>query len=331
MPGCRGIMLFQYPNHTGKDLGHKPKNGVSSANGFPERTLSPPNGPDLGNDDYSLDDVPPDSDSDVDSSTSRSGPNSPPQLNGLHKPTTQALPLNPKTLPRSPLQTLSDAQLTPSSLSFTPFTDPSSESDEEHKPTKLQKLPLRSNPPTMSKKSGLTVRHAFSSDALSQNKTPPNGIMNETANSKALKKLEKDIVVGMSNFDMFTEDNGALDRLSSLELALISRRTELSRVSIYLYLPSISPATFEIEGWHPRQAIVKSVDAMFQYPDIDGIMKKKVERMKGKICKISLCSATGKPLSSHTEDTESQETNGAADGEESGIWLEWDGKLNGVE
>lgn len=82
----------------------------------------------------------------------------------------------------------------------------------------------------------------------------------------------------------------------------------------------------EHEGWHPRQAIAKTADAMFHYPDVDLVMKKKVERMKGKVCKVLLCTKDGA-----RDDLTTSKSGDADSPPDEGIWLEWDGRLNGVE
>ena len=101
----------------------------------------------------------------------------------------------------------------------------------------------------------------------------------------------------------------------------------LSKICLYLCLPRKFTSTAEREGWHPRQAIAKTADAMFHYPDVDPVMKKKVERMKGKICKVSLC-----PKARGRDDLVTSKDGDADDpADDEGVWLEWDGRLNGVE
>jgi hypothetical protein len=82
----------------------------------------------------------------------------------------------------------------------------------------------------------------------------------------------------------------------------------------------------EHEGWHPRQAIAKTADAMFHYPEVDLVMKRKVERMKGKVCKVSLG-----PKAEGRGDVTTRKSGDADDPADEGIWLEWDGRLSGVE
>jgi len=217
MPGCKGVMLFEYrkddstanvtqalPEYKKPSLGTT-VNGNSS----PMRNGSP-NG--FDEEDASRHDLPPDSDSEGDSSDSQTDHStSPRQRNNIHT-----------AFSRSYQRDLvsSSTQTTPSRPSFTPFIDPSSDPDDEleSKPIHVARRDIQTCP-SASKKVGLSVRSLSNWDT-----EPPiiedNGVAEKAGHpenppvdqERDKKKLERDIVVGMSNLDMFTEEIGTCMR-----------------------------------------------------------------------------------------------------------------------
>lgn len=147
---------------------------------------------------------------------------------------------------------------------------------------------------------------------------------------RAMKDLEKDIIVSMSNLDLFMEDRGMpiathLDHANSYP--------GLSRIHVYarLYLPEDHS---EVEGWHPRPQVAKLLNSLFDYPHIvEAPMKKKIERMKGRVCKIQVHGFIDNGRVGNEDAPKRNEIGNPGQPENGyeGIWLEWDGILNGVE
>ncbi|KAG8808366.1 hypothetical protein FRC17_003986 [Serendipita sp. 399] len=155
---------------------------------------------------------------------------------------------------------------------------------------------------------------------LLQNPSPPNaltplqpryrsggpelGLALSDQNSNSNIRIQKlhngiirDLIVGISNMDTFTNE------------------LEINKISIYV----CAPRGFEQEGWHPRPSAAKTLDTLISYPEIEAAALSKIAKMN--VCAVKVSGNTRR---------QQQTQPSLADSEES-IWLEWDGKLHGVD
>ncbi|KAG8819791.1 hypothetical protein FRC19_009519 [Serendipita sp. 401] len=164
--------------------------------------------------------------------------------------------------------------------SFTPFSDSEEEqSIPPRDPSLRQRVPLRQ----------LDMSLGSTSPKLSDK--------NSISNARNLKlhgNIVRDMVVGISNMDMFTNE------------------MELNKVCVYIQ----APRGFEQDGWHPRPNTARTLDALIAYPEVES----------GSLAKISKMNACAVKVHGSKKDLGRRSTD-----EEEFIWLEWDGKLHGVE
>lgn len=231
MPGCKGIMLFESMMHhpTVNAIQTRPEYNRPSSGTTVNGNSSPVrNGSSLisnsfhEDEDTSRHDLPPDSDSEVDSSDSQTDHNtSPRQRSDIPAAIAHSSPRHLIPSSNSPtFQPLSSTQTTPRP-SFTPFTDPSSDRDDEHKskPTRIARRNIQATPSSASNKVGLSVRSVPNWDTKSSI-VEGNGVTEQAVHTenqpieqeRERKKLERDIAVGMSNLDMFSEEIGTCIR-----------------------------------------------------------------------------------------------------------------------
>ena len=92
---------------------------------------------------------------------------------------------------------------------------------------------------------------------------------------------------------------------------------ELSKIRVYMQAPRI----YSDGGWHPRPSVAGTLDSLVNYPHID-------TSAKSKLAKTNACAIRVTPTDrQHNDAVSLRELNNVEDR----IWLEWDGKLTGVE
>ncbi|KAG8796651.1 hypothetical protein FRC16_009598 [Serendipita sp. 398] len=181
--------------------------------------------------------------------------------------------------------------------SFTPFSDSEEEqSIPPRDPSLRQRVPLRQ----------LDMSLGSTSPKLSDE--------NSISNARNLKlhgNIVRDMVVGISNMDMFTNEMGIFLSFPVIQ-DIYTFVTELNKVCVYIQ----APRGFEQDGWHPRPNTARTLDALIDYPEVESASLAKISKMKACAVKVH---GSKKDLGRRPTD------------EEEFIWLEWDGKLHGVE
>jgi hypothetical protein len=82
-----------------------------------------------------------------------------------------------------------------------------------------------------------------------------------------------------------------------------------------------APRSYKGDGWHPRASAAKTLDSLAKFPNVDASARTKLANMNA--CAIRVILTDGEPSITGSL----QDTNDA----EGCVWLEWDGKLTGVE
>ncbi|PVF99277.1 hypothetical protein CPB86DRAFT_783870 [Serendipita vermifera] len=116
--------------------------------------------------------------------------------------------------------------------------------------------------------------------------------------TKRAKLAERDLIVGMSNMDTFVDD------------------IDLSKIHVYI---QVSRNTQD-DNWHPRPALAKILQGLVGFPEVEPSLHAKLSKMR--MCSVAIRS----PML----DGSRQGASGV-DFTEDVVWLEWDGKLQGVE
>ncbi|KIM26554.1 hypothetical protein M408DRAFT_330515 [Serendipita vermifera MAFF 305830] len=111
---------------------------------------------------------------------------------------------------------------------------------------------------------------------------------------KRFRTAERDLTMAISNLDLLTDE------------------IELSKVYVYLR----APRTFELDGWHPRPSAAKVLDTLIRYPQVDSLASSKLAKMNASVVNVKLANKDPPQEDHHAGDY---------------LWLEWDGKLMGVE
>jgi hypothetical protein len=239
--------------------------------------------------------LPPDSDSDGEELSEES---SSPKIPTTPQPSTKTMPSTPPT--RSP---------------FTPFCD----TDTVYSPIPGSQLasPVPAPQNRLSPPPNLASISPASSTALIPPLSNLNPVSDENQTSKLrlekrFKAAERELTVGLSNLDLFAEETGKWLTFDSTDLT--SCPIELSKIHVYLQ----APRTYTGNGWHPRASAAKTLDSLTRFPNVDALARAKLGKMNACAIRVTLT------------DGEITDTGLLNDAEEL-IWLEWDGKLTGVE
>jgi hypothetical protein len=242
--------------------------------------------------------LPPDSDSDREEPSEESGS---PKVPTTPQPSTKTMPSTPPT--RSPFTPFCDTDTVNSPIPSSQLASsvPASQSRLSPRPNILSTFPASPATPSLPPSN---LHHVSDENQTSKLRL-----------EKRFKAAERELTVGLSNLDLFTEETGKW--LIFNPAGLTPFPLELSKIHVYLQ----APRTYTGNGWHPRASAAKTLDSLTKFPNVDAPARTKLGKMNA--CAIRVTLTDG-------ETTAAGSSHGLNDAEEC-IWLEWDGKLTGVE
>jgi hypothetical protein len=239
--------------------------------------------------------LPPDSDSDREELSEES---SSPKVPTTPQPSTKTMPSTPPA--RSPFTPLCDTDTVYSPMPGSQLASPV--------PAPQNRL---SPPPNLASRSPASP----ATPILPPSNLHPVSDENQTSKlrlEKRFKAAERELTVGLSNLDLFTEETGKW--LTFDYTHLTSYSIELSKIHVYLQ----APRTYIGNGWHPRASAAKTLDSLTRFPNVDALARTKLGKMNACAIRVTLT------------DGETTATGSLIDAEDL-IWLEWEGKLTAVE